>query len=332
MAETQTKQRVLSGIQPSGFLHLGNYVGALRRFVELQDRYEGYFFLADLHAVTVPQDPVVLQSQITRTAATYLACGLDPAKAVVFRQSDIAAHAELGWLLTTLSSMGELSRMTQFKDKSGQGDWQGIGAGLLTYPSLMAADILLYQADLVPVGHDQKQHVELTRDLAERFNHRFGDTLKVPEPLIEDSGARIMGLDDPTRKMSKSAASGYNYIALTDDAETVKKKLAKAVTDSGAEVTAGDDKPAVTNLLTLYSLLSGSPVSELESRYAGKGYGDFKADLADVIIATLQPIQTQLAEYENDSAELDRALTAGADRARPVAEATLAKAKAAMGL
>ena len=326
------KKRAVSGIQPSGTPHLGNYLGALKRFVDLQDDYECYFFLADLHTVTVPQDPDTLRRQILDTTALYLACGLDPKKVTLFRQSDISAHAELGWLLTTLTTMGELSRMTQFKDKSGKGELQGIGAGLLTYPSLMAADILLYEADVVPVGSDQKQHVELTRDLAGRFNHRFGGTLKEPEPLIPEVGARIMGLDDPSKKMSKSAPSEYNYISLTDDAETVTKKISKAVTDSGSDVTAGSDKPALTNLLTIYGLLGGKEVAEVESEYAGRGYGDFKSGLAKLINRTLQPIQERFAALTADQSTVEAVLADGADTARPVAEATLAKAKAAMGL
>lgn len=325
-------KRVLSGIQPSGVVHLGNYLGALKAHVELPDSYDCYFFLADLHAITVPQEPAALRQQILGTAAAYLACGLDPKRAVLFRQSDIAAHAELGWLLTTLSTMGELSRMTQFKDKSGKSAQDSIGVGLFTYPSLMAADILLYRADLVPVGEDQKQHVELTRDLAERFNHRFGDVLKVPEPMIGEEGARIMGLDDPTKKMSKSAASEYNYLTLTDPPDVIKKKIAKAVTDSGDDIKHGADKPAVTNLLTIFSLVSGRTVAELENEFAGAGYAKFKVALADAIVEHLKPIQARYAELTADPGQVDQVLADGADKARPVAEQTLAAAKAAMGL
>lgn len=326
------KQRVLSGIRTSGELHLGNYLGALQQFVELQDEYDGYFFLADLHGLTTVQDPEALKQSIRSTANVYLACGLDPDKATFFRQSDIAAHSEMAWLLTTLSTMGEFSRMTQYKDKTQGVGNESIGVGLFTYPALMAGDILLYQPDLVPVGDDQKQHVEITRDLAGRFNHRFGDTLKLPEPLISAEGARIKGLDDPAKKMSKSATSALNYIAFSDDADTIRDKVKRAVTDSGSEIKAGDDKPALTNLLNIHSLLTGTPVADLEDDFAGKGYGDYKAVLAEVIVESLAPIQAKLAEYEADPAEVDKILAAGADKARPVAEATLATAKSAMGL
>lgn len=307
-------------------------MGALKRFIELQDEYDAYYFLADLHAVTVPQDPEQLRAQVRHVAASYVACGLDPTQATLFRQSDVSAHAELGWLLTTLTSMGELGRMTQFKDKSGKSSEESIGAGLFTYPSLMAADILLYQADVVPVGDDQKQHVELTRDLAERFNHRFGETFKVPEPLIPKAGARIMGLDDPTKKMSKSASSEHNYIALTDDADKIRNKIKKAVTDSGSEITVSEDKPALRNLLTIYSLLTDQSVEEIAADYAGKGYGDFKQDLAEVVVEALTPIKQRHDELINDPVELDRILADGGDKARAIADSTLDAAKAAMGL
>lgn len=326
------KQRVLSGIRTSGELHLGNYLGALQQFVELQDEYEGYFFLADLHGLTTVQDPKALQQSIRSTANVYLACGLDPERAVFFRQSEIAAHSEMAWLLMTVSTMGEFSRMTQYKDKTqGQGN-DSVGVGLFTYPALMAGDILLYEPDLVPIGDDQKQHVEITRDLAQRFNHRFGETLKMPEPLIRAEGARIKGLDDPTKKMSKSATSALNYIAFSDDADTIRDKVKRAVTDSGDAVTAGEDKPALTNLLNIHSLLSGKPVADLEQEFTGHGYGDYKKALAEVVVESLAPIQTKLKEYEADPAEVDKILAAGAGKARPVAEATLAKAKSAMGL
>lgn len=325
-------KRVLSGIQTSGQPHLGNYLGAYRRFVELQGDYECFFFLADLHAITVPQDPAELRQQVIHGAAVYLACGLDPSKAVLFRQSDIAAHAELAWLLNTIATMGELKRMTQFKDKSaGSGD-ESIAVGLFDYPVLQAADILLYQPQVVPVGEDQKQHIELTRDLAIRFNHRFGETFSVPEPLIADTGARVMGLDDPTKKMSKSAASDLNYINLNDDPDRIRLKIKKAVTDSGSEVKGGADKPALNNLLMIYSQLTGRPVSEIEQEYEGKGYGDFKAGLAEVIVETLAPIQKRLAEFEKDPAQVEQILAEGAAKARPVAEETLVAAKRAMGL
>lgn len=327
-----SKKRVLSGIQTSGNLHLGNYIGALKQFVELQEDYECYFFLADLHAITVPQDPPALTANIRQAANLHLACGLDPNKAVLFRQSAVSAHPELGWLLNTIATMGELRRMVQFKDKSSGAAEESIGVGLFDYPVLQAADILLYQAELVPVGEDQKQHLELTRDLAERFNNRFSQTFTVPEVLTAERGARVMGLDDPNVKMSKSAASELNYIALTDSTETVKKKIAKAVTDSGSDITAGPDKPAVTNLLTIFSAVSGQDIAALEKEFSGKGYADFKSGLADAIITVLTPIQKRLAELEKDPAETDRLLVAGSERATSVAAKTLAAAKAAMGL
>lgn len=326
------KPRVLSGIQTSGLLHLGNYLGALKQFAELQHDYDCYFFLADLHALTVPQDPKKFREQIRHAANVHFACGIDPKRSVFFRQSDISAHAELGWLLNTIATMGELKRMTQFKDKTSRAKEDSIGVGLFDYPVLQAADILLYQTDLVPVGEDQKQHIELTRDLAERFNHRFGQVFTVPKPLIPKVGARIMGLDDPKQKMSKSASSELNYIALTDSSDEVARKLNKAVTDSGNQIKGGSDKPALTNLLTIYSLLTDEPIGKLESRFSGKTYREFKAELTDAVVACLKPIQKTLAELEGNPDYTDSVLTEGADRARPVAEKTLSKAKQALGL
>ena len=325
-------KRVLSGIQTSGNLHLGNYIGALRQFIALQEAYECYFFLADLHAITVPQDPKALAAQVRQAANLHLACGLDPGTVALFRQSDVSAHAELAWLLNTIATMGELSRMTQFKDKTTGTQRESVGVGLFDYPVLQAADILLYQADLVPVGEDQKQHIELTRDLAERFNGRFGEVFRVPDILTPEHGARIMGLDDPTKKMSKSAASEMNYVALTDDPDTVRKKISKAVTDSGSEVKAGEDRSALTNLLTIFSAVTDTPIADLERDYAGTGYADFKADLAEAIIELLRPIQQKLAELEAEPTATDQVLAAGAEKARPVAERTLAAAYRAVGL
>ncbi len=327
-----SKKRIVSGIQSSGSLHLGNYVGALRRFIELQEGYECFFFIADLHSITVPQEPEVLRAQIRETVATYLACGIDPDKAVLFRQSEIAAHAELGWLLNTIATMGELKRMTQYKDKAGGQTDASVGVGLFDYPVLMAADILLYRPEAVPVGEDQKQHIELTRDLAERFNGRFGDTFRVPEPLIPEQGARVMALDDPTKKMSKSAPSEASRIELTDDADAVRRKVSRAVTDSGDKIVSGPDKPALTNLLTIMGALTGKSIAELEEEFGGTGYKEFKEALAETIVAALEPIQGRHAELEKDSDAIDAVLTAGAEKARPIAEATLADAKRAMGL
>lgn len=329
---SKTKKRVLSGVQPTGFLHIGNYLGALKQFVEMQENYDAYYSVVDLHAITVPQDPSTLREHIRHIANIYLACGLDPSKSIIFRQSDVSAHTELAWLLTTITTTGELSRMTQFKDKSTKFHQDSIGAGIYNYPILMAADILLYQVDAVPVGDDQKQHVELTRDLAARFNSKFGETFTVPEPFIPKEVARIMGLDDPSKKMSKSAASEFNYIALGDAPELIQKKIAKAVTDSGTEIISGPDKPAVSNLLTIYSVLANKPLKQIESDYAGKGYGDFKRDLAEVIIEFLRPIQQRLKDLEADPATTEKILEKGAVKARPIAEATLQKAKQAVGL
>lgn len=307
-------QRLFSGIQPSGNLHLGNYLGAIKQWVELQNNYEAFFCVVDLHAITVPQDPAELRKKIVEVAKIYLAAGINPEKATLFVQSHVAGHTELAWVLNTIATMGELGRMTQYKDKTQKEGLDSSGVGLFDYPVLMAADILLYDAAVVPVGEDQKQHVELTRDLAERFNKRFGETFVVPEPLIQKEGARIMGLDDPGKKMSKSAASEYNYIALTDDADTVRRKIKKAVTDSGSEIVYSDEKPALKNLINIYALLSGKSTSEIETMYQGKGYGDFKTDLAEVVVNFLVPFQERLAGL-TDEAVLD-ILRAGAEKAK----------------
>lgn len=311
-------QRLFSGIQPSGNLHLGNYLGAIKQWVELQDQYEAIFCVVDLHAITVPQDPAELRKKVTEAAKMYLAAGIDPNKSTIFIQSHVPAHTELGWILNTIATMGELGRMTQYKDKSQKEGWEGSGAGLFDYPVLMAADILLYDTAVVPVGDDQKQHVELTRDLAERFNSRFGETFVVPEPLITKEGARIMGLDDPSKKMSKSAASEYNYIALTDDADMVRRKIKKAVTDSGSEVVYSDEKPALKNLINIYTLLSGKSTSEIETMYVGKGYGDFKNDLAEVVVNFLTRFQERLVKLSDE--EVLSVLRAGAEKAKVLAQ------------
>ena len=326
------RKRVLSGVQASGNLHLGNYIGALRQFIDLQRDYDCYIFIADLHAITVPQDPQELRKQIRSVVNLHLACGLDPDKVTLFRQSDVSAHSELGWLLNTIATMGELKRMTQFKDKAGGRAEASVGVGLFDYPVLMAADILLYGADLVPTGEDQKQHIELARDLAQRFNHRFDRTFRMPKPMIPKLGARIMGLDDPSVKMSKSAASAGNRIELIDPEEVIRRKISRAVTDSGSEIKAGPKKPAVTNLLTIMSALTDRTVAELEKDFAGKGYKEFKEALADTVVAALKPIQQTLAELEKNPKYVDAVLARGAEKARPVAERTLAAAKDAMGL
>lgn len=335
--------RLFSGIQPSGNLHLGNYLGAIKQWVELQDQYEAFFCVVDLHAITVPQDPVELRKKILEIAKIYLAAGVNPEKSTIFIQSHVAGHTELGWILNTIATMGELGRMTQYKDKSQKEGWEGSGVGLFDYPVLMAADVLLYDTAVVPVGEDQKQHVELTRDLAERFNKRFGDTFVVPKPLITKEGARIMGLDDPTKKMSKSAASEYNYIALTDDAESIRKKIRKAVTDSGSEIIYSDDpvksdgtsdhgasKPALRNLINIYSLLSDKTPQQIVVMYQGKGYADFKADLAEVVVNFLVPFQERLAAISDE--EVLTVLRAGAEKAKRLAEQKIKSVYEKVGL
>ncbi len=324
---------ILSGIQPSGLLHLGNYLGALKQFIALQNEGNAYYCIVDLHAITVPQDPKELRANTLSLAAMYIAAGLDPQKATLFVQSHVKEHAELGWILNTITTIGELERMTQYKDKTSDISHKtSVTIGLFDYPVLMAADILLYQPHIVPVGEDQKQHVELTRDLAKRFNHRFGETFRIPDVRLQKEGARIMGLDDPTKKMSKSAASANNYIALTDTPETIKKKIARAVTDSGSEIKSGKDKPALTNLLTIMSILSGTTIGELENQYHGKGYGEFKKDLAEVIIESLSPLQQEYQRLMKKPNDLKEVLADGAERARTVASKTMEKVRERIGL
>ena len=328
----ETKQRVFSGIQPSGASHLGTYLGALKNWVALQDDYDNYFCLVDLHALTTPQDPKVLRSNIRELAAIFLGVGLDPARSVIFRQSHVSEHAELAWLLNCIAKVGELSRMTQFKDKAQKGGAEAASVGLYDYPVLQAADILLYNAHRVPVGEDQRQHLELSRVLARRFNGTYGETFVVPEPMILSTGARIMALDDPAKKMSKSSPVPSSYIALLDDPDTVRKKIRRAKTDSGSEITASPDKPAITNLLDIYAAMTGKSVEEIEADYQGKGYGDFKKDLGEVVVEGLSPIRERALELLNNPKELDDLLEIGAEKARTVAHATLRDAQAKMGL
>jgi len=325
------KKTIFSGVQPSGNLHIGNYLGAIQQWVGMQADYNCIFCVVDYHAITVKQDPEILRKKIIETAKTYLAAGIDPEQAVIFKQSDIAAHTELAWVLNCVAArISDLNKMTQFKDKAGNSQ-ESVSVGLYDYPVLMAADILLYHTDVVPVGEDQKQHVELARDLAKRFNHRFGESLKVPEVRIKKESARVMGLDDPHKKMSKSAASEQNYIALTDDPDKAAKKIQRAVTDSGTELKYDwDAKPAVSNLLAIYSLLSGKGVKQLETEYAGTGYGGFKKDLALVVKGFLEDFR---ARYDNISdKEVEKTLNQGADRVRPTAEKTLNAVKERIGV
>ncbi|HZG61483.1 MAG TPA: tryptophan--tRNA ligase [Anoxybacillus sp.] len=321
---------IFSGIQPSGVITLGNYIGAMKQFVELQNEYNCYFCIVDQHAITVPQDRLELRKNIRSLAALYLAVGIDPNKATLFIQSEVPAHAQAGWMLQCIAYIGELERMTQFKDKSA--GKEAVSAGLLTYPPLMAADILLYNTDIVPVGEDQKQHIELTRDLAERFNKRYGEIFTIPEARIPKVGARIMSLADPTKKMSKSDPNKKAFITLLDDAKTIEKKIKSAVTDSDGIIKYDkENKPGITNLLNIYSILANKTIDELEKEYEGKGYGEFKADLAQVIIDTLTPIQEK---YYNlmESDLLDEVLDEGAEKANKVANKMLKKMENAMGL
>ena len=383
-----SKQRIFSGVQPSGNLHIGNYLGAIKNWVKLQDEYESIFCVVDLHAITVPQDPETLRKKTIEIAKIYLAAGIDPKKSAIFIQSHVPEHSELAWILNTITKNGDLTKMTQFKDKSGfdiekiegiteelsveklrqilepdlKGDnfkksfvedimigatvgaakttskeiikmfkehFNSVGVGLFDYPVLMASDILLYDTQLVPVGQDQVQHIELTRTLARRFNKRFGDVLKVPEYFVKEEGKMIMGLDDPTKKMSKSAKSEYNYISLIDSEETVRRKIKKAVTDSGAEIVYRNEKPALKNLINIYSLLSEKTPKEIEQMYAGKGYADFKNDLAEVIINFLQPFQKKMSELSDE--KVLEILKQGAERVRPIAKKKLEEVKKKIG-
>lgn len=321
---------IFSGIQPSGTITIGNYIGAMKQFVELQHEYNCYFCIVDQHAITVPQDRLELRKNIRSLAALYLAVGIDPNKATLFIQSEVPAHAQAGWMLQCISYIGELERMTQFKDKSA--GKEAVSAGLLTYPPLMAADILLYNTDLVPVGEDQKQHLELTRDLAERFNKKYNNIFTIPEVRIPKVGARIMSLQDPTKKMSKSDPNQKAFITLLDDPKQIEKKIKSAVTDSEGIIKFDkDNKPGISNLLTIYSILTNKPIAEIEEKYEGKGYGEFKADLAQVVINTITPIQQKYYELM-ESSELDEILDQGAEKANYVANKMLKKMENAMGL
>ena len=324
-AAPAARPRVLSGIQPTAdSFHFGNYLGALRQWVALQHEFEPFFFIADLHAITVEQDPKQLHERCLRAAAQLLAMGIDPAHSAIFMQSHVPAHAQLGWVLQCLTGFGEAGRMTQFKDKSARGGSEHTSVGLFTYPVLMAADILLYRPEYVPVGEDQRQHLELTRDLAGRFNHRYKKTFRLPEPYILKETAKITDLQDPTSKMSKSASSLAGIIELLDDPKVSAKKIRSAVTDSGSEVRFDvTEKPGISNLLTIYSALTGRSVPELEKQYDGRGYGDFKKDLADVVVEFVTPFRNRTLELLQDRAELDDVLKQGAEKARAVAERTL---------
>ncbi|HYN84416.1 MAG TPA: tryptophan--tRNA ligase [Pyrinomonadaceae bacterium] len=322
-------KRIFSGAQPTGNLHIGNYLGALRNWVELQREYESFFCIVNLHAVTVPQDPAKLAAKTLEVARIYLAAGIDPKVSTVFVQSDVPEHAELAWVLNCVVRISELERMTQYKDKARKAR-EDVRTGLLTYPALMAADILLYRTDLVPVGHDQKQHLELTRDIAERFNRDFGETFRIPEAFIPEVGAKIMALDDAAKKMSKSDENVNGSITLMDDADTIRKKFRRAVTDSGAEIRFDDSRPAITNLLSVYQLLTGKTAAEAEANFAGKGYAQLKSELADATIEFLRPFQERAHGYSDE--DVRRVLGEGRDRARTIARETMRTVYERMGL
>ncbi|MFF2088851.1 tryptophan--tRNA ligase [Nocardia sp. NPDC058176] len=323
----ERKQRVLSGIQPtSDSFHLGNYLGALQYWVTMQDEYDALYFIPDMHAITVSQDPKALRARTKAAAAQLLALGIDPVKSTLFVQSQVPEHAELSWVLSCITGFGEASRMTQFKDKSVKQGAENATVGLFTYPVLMAADILLYRPHQVPVGEDQRQHLELTRNLAQRFNTRFKKTFVVPEPHIVKGTAKIYDLQDPTAKMSKSASSDAGLINLLDDPKVTAKKVRSAVTDTEREIRYDTEhKAGVSNLLVILSSLTATPIVTLEENFAGKGYGDLKAEVADALVEFVTPVQKQVQEYLSDPAELDRILAAGSERAREIAGNTLAQ-------
>ncbi len=319
-----SKPILLSGIQPSGHLCIGNYLGALKNWVSLQETYDSIFLVVDMHALTIKQNPAELRQRCLSYVAQYIACGIDPEKSTIVIQSHAPQHAELMWVLSTLTYMGELNRMTQFKDKSKK-HAANINAGLFTYPILMASDILLYQADLVPVGADQKQHLELARDLAVRFNTQYSDTFVVPEPFIPKAGARIMSLQDPEKKMSKSDENLNNLIAILDTPDVIKKKIKRAVTDSGKEVKVDKSRPGISNLVNIYSLITGTTIQAVEKQFEGKMYSDFKSELGDVVAEYLVPIQKKYAEVSKDKSYLELVLANGAESAYYRARKTLSK-------
>ncbi|MGL2480323.1 tryptophan--tRNA ligase [Helicobacter pylori] len=323
------KKRVFSGIQPTGQIHLGNYLGAIKHWVELQDKYENLFCIVNSHAITLPIEPIFLKSQTYELVKLLLACGIDPNQSGLFIQSEVDEHPALAWLLDCQVSMGEMQRMTQFKDKSLKNP-KSVNVGLFNYPILMASDILLYQSDLVPVGEDQKQHLELTRNVAEKFNRDFGDCFKVPEPLIAKVGARVMGLDDPKVKMSKSHKGANHAIFLLDEPDVIVKKIKKAATDSMGVIAFDETREGIFNLLNIYMLLSDESPEKIEERFKNKGYGDFKKELAEVMIQSLKPIQERYKEISDD--EVKAVLNCGAKKARPLARATYQKVKELMGL
>ena len=325
------KKVIFSGVQPSGKLTLGNYLGALRNFGKFQDEYDCYYSIVDLHAITVPQEAKNLRANTLEILAQYLACGLDPEKSTIFIQSHVSAHTELMWILNTMTYMGELSRMTQFKDKSQKSE-ANLNAGLFTYPVLMAADILLYQTNLVPVGEDQKQHLELARDLAARFNNRYSPTFEIPEGYIPKEVGRVMSLQEPTKKMSKSDSNENAFILLADDPDTIRRKIKRSVTDSEGVVRYCDEQPGIKNLIDIYTQLGNKTVDEVVSMYEGKGYGEFKADVAEVIVEALSPIREKYLELLKDKEYLEKVYAMGAAKAEKQARKTLRKVYKKVGL
>ncbi len=322
-------KRIFSGIQPTGNIHLGNYLGALRNWVALQHEYESFFCIVNLHAITVPQDPKLLAEKTRELARIYLAAGIDPNVSTIFVQSDVSEHAELTWILNCIARVSELERMTQFKDKARR-QTESVAVGLFDYPVLMASDILLYQTDLVPVGEDQKQHLELTRDLAIRFNRDYGDTFRIPDPYIPKVGSRIMSLSDPAKKMSKSDDDPNGCVMLLDDADIIQRKFKRAVTDSGTEIRFDESRPAITNLLTIYHLITGQTTQEVEAHFEGKGYAQLKAQIAEVTVEFLRPLQQRVRDITDES--LDHILGEGRERAKKIDGATLEQVFEKMGI
>ena len=324
------KKTIFSGMQPSGYVTLGNYLGALRNWTKLQDEYNCLYCIVDMHAITVRQDPIKLRQQARTLLMQYIAAGLDPEKNIIYYQSHVPQHAELSWVLNCFTYMGELNRMTQFKEKS-QSHADNINAGLFTYPVLMTADILLYQADLVPVGEDQRQHLEITRDIAARFNGLYGDVFKIPEAYIGKVGARVMALQEPTKKMSKSDENKNNAIALLDEPNIIMSKIKKAVTDSDNEVRYSEDKPGVSNLLNIYCAVTDKTMAEAEREFAGSNYGQFKTAVGEAVVANLEPIQKRVKELEKDKAYIDGIIKTNAEKAQRIAQKTLTKVHRKIG-
>ena len=324
--------KIFSGIQPTGRKHLGNYIGAIRQYADLQEEGDpAIYCIVDLHAITVPWDPTTLRTNVYDTTAILIAAGVDPERCILFRQSDVREHSELTWLLASVTAHGDLNRMTQFKDKSAK-QKELVSAALFFYPVLMAADVLAYKADTVPVGEDQLQHIELMREIARRFNERFGPMLVEPEPRLPDVGARVMDLQHPTNKMSTTGGSEQGTVLVLDDPKTVARKIRSAVTDSGSEVRRGDGKEGIANLIEILSAVRGIPMEDVESEFEGKGYGDFKGTVAEAVVDYLAPVRERYEERRPDEAELERVLQAGANKAREIASVTLAELRTAMGI